>query len=156
MSIVRRIKPGDVFELETPKGLAYIQYIHTDPMMGELIRALYPLHERRPSSLIQAASGAERFHTFFPLRAALAKQVVLYVENVELPAHLKRPPMMRVPGRINGAAKRVETWWIWDGARSWVVDDLTEEQRQFSIKAVVNDTWLIHHIITDWTPSQYT
>ena len=50
----RDSQPGDVFELKTPKGFACVQYVCTDSMMGDLIRALYPIHESRPDSLSAA------------------------------------------------------------------------------------------------------
>ncbi|CAM5222319.1 putative protein OS=Ureibacillus acetophenoni OX=614649 GN=SAMN05877842_11710 PE=4 SV=1 [Ureibacillus acetophenoni] len=39
-----RLKIGDLFEIETTKGLAYFQYVHKDETIGSLIRILLSLH----------------------------------------------------------------------------------------------------------------
>jgi hypothetical protein len=38
--LMARIKIGDVFEISTPKGKAYLQYVHKNETIGELLRIL--------------------------------------------------------------------------------------------------------------------
>ena len=43
-----KIKIGDVFEIETAKGKAYLQYAYLDKNGIEIIRVLRGLHSERP------------------------------------------------------------------------------------------------------------
>ena len=151
----RSIQLGDVFELETPKGLAYLQYAYYDPQMGELIRVAPGTYGTRPANLATVIAGCEIFYTFFPLATALKQKIIRRISNYEIPVHVARPPVLRSPGRVNMTSKRIENWWLWDGVRSWPVNELTEEQKKLSVKAIWNDTLLVDRIVNGWRPSDY-
>ena len=62
MPLVNRKRPriGDVFEIETPKGLAYAQFTYNykePPVYGVLIRVLPGLYESRPLLIERIVSG---------------------------------------------------------------------------------------------------
>ncbi|BDA78463.1 hypothetical protein LPTSP3_g13930 [Leptospira kobayashii] len=46
-----KIKIGDIFEINTSKGNAYLHYIYQDKSVGDLIRVLPGLYSDRPSNL---------------------------------------------------------------------------------------------------------
>jgi hypothetical protein len=46
-----KIKLGDLFEINTPNGKAYLQYVYKDSTLGELVRVLPGLYKERPSEL---------------------------------------------------------------------------------------------------------
>lgn len=64
-----RIKLGDIFEIETSKGKAYLHYIFKGKD-GALIRALPGLYQTRPNNFDDIAVLKERYMLFFPLGAA--------------------------------------------------------------------------------------
>ena len=147
---------GDVFEIRTPHGLGYLQYVRNDPNHGELIRVLRPILAVRPVQFDILASEKERFITYFPLSAAHAKQIVKRVANEPIPDEFRTQPIMRSPGKIDPERRVVESWWIIDRDREYLVTSLTEEQKHLPIDGIINDTLLIELLMTDWRPSDYT
>lgn len=92
MSLVDRKRPriGDVIEIETPGGLAYVQYTYNDkepPVWGALIRILPGLYPSRPEGFSDLVQGGERFFVFFPLGAACYRGLVKVVAHEEIPEH---------------------------------------------------------------------
>jgi len=71
-----RIKVGDIFEIHTPKGKAYLHYIYKDKTTGDLIRVLPGLYSERPASFDKLASSKERYVVIFPLLAASKQKIV--------------------------------------------------------------------------------
>jgi hypothetical protein len=147
---------GDIFEIETPKGLGYLQYVRFDERLGELIRVLQPLLPERPLQYNDLVLQPERFFTFFPLAAANSKRIVEWVANEPVLGHLRTTPAMRSPLRIDPQRRVVESWWIIDGENQIIVETLTDEQKRLSIEAVINDTLLIDRLVNDWRPVDYT
>lgn len=146
-----RLRVGDVFELVTERGLVYAQYTHRHANYGELIRVLPGFFPIRPSQFEELVKLPTRFVTFFPLRAAVSKQVVVIVGNEPVPPECRSFPTFRA-GVEDSTTGRVESWWLWDGEKEWRVGDLTDEQRRLPIRGVWNDTLLIERIESDWTP----
>jgi len=124
--------------------------------MGELIRILPGTYEERPSTLCCLVLQREVFFTFFPVSSALKSGIIRRVATIPTPPTVRNPPLMRSPGRINTLTRRVESWWLWDGVKAWCVDDLTDEQKQYSLKSICNDTLLIERIKHGWRPTDYT
>jgi hypothetical protein len=145
----RRIKLGDVFEIITPKGSAFFQYTHQNKQMGALIRILEGIWARKPENIGEAVNGRHTFQVFFPLQAAANLGVVTFIGNYPIPAHAKEFPIFRYAG-IGNASGEIP-WALWDGEKWWWVQ-LTEEIRKLPLKAIVNDTMLIHKIVNGWLP----
>jgi hypothetical protein len=62
-----REKLGDIFEIDTPKGKAYLHYIYLDPnpKMGfHLLRVLPGLHKEKPENADALAELKEQFMFF--------------------------------------------------------------------------------------------
>ena len=149
-----RVRPkiGDVIEIRTSKGLAYALYTHRHPMMGPLLRVLEGEYAERPPDLSEVVSKGVRFSTFFPLGAAVRRDLVSIAGNVPVPEELKEFPTFRAAGLENPKTGKVDVWWLWDGEREWKVGKLTREQRKLPIQSIVNDTMLIHWIGSGWRP----
>lgn len=145
---------GDVFEISTPHGKAYLQYVNYDADMGEFIRILPGTYQEQPS-IDTLMAQAERFATFFPLGAALRRGIVRWVAKADWPPEHDRFPTLRSPGYVNPSTGKIENWWLWDGAKSWRVDSLTEAERRLSLKSIMNDTLLIERIVSGWQPSDF-
>lgn len=148
------VKVGDIFEIATPRGLAYFQYTSKDSQYGHLIRILPGIFEARPTSLSTLAATKELYFTYFPLGAAFRQDIVQRVANEPIPQGSEKPRLMRRAGGRRG--KKVLNWFLSDGEKEWRVDRLNEDERDLSIKAIWNDTLLIERITEEWLPTHET
>jgi hypothetical protein len=148
-------KFGDIFEIRTAEGLAYMQYVNHDSQMGELMHVLPGLYDNLPVDFIGLVEQRERFVTFFSLVAAVKRQIVRYVDNVEVPALYGPFPVLRSPGYVDPKTNKIERWWLWDGNSSWRVNELSDAEKNFSLNSIMNDTLLIERIVNGWTPADF-
>ncbi|HNR90456.1 MAG TPA: hypothetical protein PKM65_19115 [Spirochaetota bacterium] len=144
-----KVKIGDMFELVTPKGKAYLHYIYKDKSLGDLIRVLPGIYHEEPIDYIEIAKQKELYLIFFPLSAAykrnLVKQVAHYDDN-----NFQKPKFMREKHVIHGEFKG---WYIVD-TDSWnnqFVTKLTDEEKLLSPWGIWNDSLLIDRIVEGWT-----
>jgi hypothetical protein len=146
-----RIKFGDIFEILTPKGLAYGQYLLRNKEYGALVRMFSGFHERRPSELAETM-GDVQFICFFPLQAAVNRDIVTIIGNAPIPKEASTMPIFR-SGVVNPATGKVELWWFWDGEKEWRVGaTLTPEQRKMPMDGIWNDTLIIERLVEGWRP----
>lgn len=145
------IKVGDVFSINTSKGLAYFQFVKQNKLMGSLIRVLPGIHGEEPSCWEDFVGQSTNFWIFFPVSAALKKGIIRKVANYNVPDHAKEFPLFRAGVRHPETGK-VETWWLWDGEKEWPVGDITEDERKLPIRASWNDTMLVQRIEEGWLP----
>src|SRR5438128_2293482 len=150
MPLVNRKRPqmGDVVEIETPKGLAYVQYTYNHkepPVYGALIRVLPGLHDSRPSDFSRLVREKERFFVFFPLGAACNRDIVKIVAHEEIPKISSGIPLMRTSSRYRDkSGKMIEAdWWLWDGKEERRIGKLPEKYHDLSLRESWNDTLLI-------------
>jgi hypothetical protein len=152
---MEKIDIGDVFEIQTRRGFGYFQFCYSDDELGEMIRVLEGVDETRPSDIAALVNTEEQFYTFFPIAAALKKSIVSRVAHLGIPVRDPWPPLMRSPGRYNAKTRRVETWWISQAGKAWQVDALDENEKDLSVKGILNDTLLIEHIESGWRPRDF-
>lgn len=149
-----RIKVGDIFEIETPNGKAYLHYICKDIEMGDLIRVLPGLHSLEPANLKELASSKERFMVYFPLSAASKQNIVQQVGHY--PADkFDKPRYMRTEYIVKG---EFLGWHIID-TETWkrqLVKKLTPEQKKLSPWGIWNDTLLIENLVDDWSLEKWS
>ena len=146
---MKKPKLGDVFEIITPKGNAYLHYIHKDKTIGDLIRVLPGLFTERPDDFDAIASAKERYIIFFPLSAAnnrkLVERVGFYpADEFEMPKYMRTKHFV---------GKEYLDWHIVD-TDTWkrqLLNSLTPEQMQFSPWGIWNDTLLIERLVDDWS-----
>jgi hypothetical protein len=143
---------GDVIEVETPTGLAYVQYTHEHrerPRWGSLLRVLPGVYERQPD-LAKLVSEEERFSVFFPLHAALRGGIFSIVANEPVPPAKQQFPIFRM--RQEGFADG--PWYYWDGHREWRERSWrrTPRWRARALQEIWNDTLLIERIAAGWSP----
>jgi len=144
-----KIKTGDIFEIETSKGKAYLHYAFKDETNGELIRVLPGLYSDQPKNLKELAVEDERFLVFFPLSAANRKKIVKKVGHHDLDS-FARPEYMRVEHYIRG---KFLGWHIIN-TDTWerdLVKELDDCQKKLSPWGIWNDTLLIERLEEDWT-----
>lgn len=154
---IRRIqkKIGDVIEIPTSKGLAYVQYTHqhtSPPVWGSLIRVLQGFYKTRPSdkTLADLAKKPHRFQKFCPVHYSVNLGDWDRVGNFPVPDFAQKFPIFKNMRFLfkRPSAEEAE-WSLWDGEKSWYVGKLSlEDQMKYPIKSSCNDTALIHFIET--------
>jgi hypothetical protein len=147
----KRARIGDVLEISTPRGFAYIQFTHRHPVMGCVIRVLPGLFEKRPESFKELVTQRELYVTLFPATVAASRQLIPIVASEEVPLRAQPFPLFK-SGNPDPKTKRVKDWWLWDGDRSWRVGELTLEQRALPIRAIWNLAMLVSQIASGWKP----
>ncbi len=143
-----RIKTGDIFEIKTSKGKAYLHYIFKDETNGDLVRVLPGLYYDQPDDIEGLASEDESFLVFFPLSAANRKKIVEKVGHYR--SDLTRPEYMRTEHYIRGEFLgwhiiNTDTW------QRELVKELSDSQKQLSPWGIWNDTLLVERLEEGWT-----
>src|SRR5215813_6914666 len=149
---MKRVQFGDIIEVKTSKGLAYAIFTHRHDNYGAVIQVFDLLYASRPQNWLEVAEQPIRFATFFPLQAAVSRNIFEVVGGVPIPSRLVNFPIFRSgnPDRNN----KVDVWWLKDlqSGKSWRVEKLTPDQRRLPILSIWNDTALIHRIEEGWRP----
>lgn len=144
-----KIKIGDIFEINTPKGKAYLHYIYKDSVTGELIRVLPGLYSERPVNFNELAALKERYIVSFPLTAANKQKIVEQVGSYTV-NNFNKPKKMRIEHNIRG---EFLGWHIVD-TDTWqrqLVKELNSEQKKLSPWGIWNDTLLIENLVNNWS-----
>ncbi|SLN09698.1 hypothetical protein ROJ8625_00062 [Roseivivax jejudonensis] len=130
--------PGDIVEIETDSGKAYVQVTHNHSSYPPVVRALDGLHESRPDDLEGLATGATRFVGMIPLGSALQKlgRTCEVVAHVDVPEDQKPFPTFRMP--IRDKKGEIVYWWFWDGRGLSYDVELTEEQKALPLREVMS------------------
>jgi hypothetical protein len=149
----QKLEIGDIFAIDTPKGVGAFQYVGFDERLGELIGVFGFTASDEVSAERETRQSEFTFYTFFPLAAALRKRLVRKIGD--RPGTSAHSPPMRAPGRIDVANKRILDWFVYENGTVLHVSDLSPEQRRFSPRGIMNDTLLIHRIMTGWLPENW-
>ena len=140
---------GDIFEINTPKGKAYLHYIHEEPKIKrQLTRVLQGLYLERPN-LDELAGRKEQYMIFFPMTAAYNRKIIDRIGHFAADIFSK-PKYMRSEHNVRGENLG---WHIID-TDTWkmeLVKKLTPNQKQLSDWASWNDTLLIERLISGWS-----
>lgn len=141
-----RINIGDLFEITTPKGKAYIHYVYKSEQTGELIRVLEGLYEDIPSDVENLET---KFFVHFPLKRANKLKVVKKVGFIEV-ATFQKPKYMRTIHNVRGEFRG---WHIvnTDNWKRELVEKLDKELINLSPWGIWNDTLLIERLSEDWS-----
>lgn len=145
-----KLKIGDLFELATPKGKAYLQFVYKEKTISELIRVLPGIFSSRPEDLDDLVKSKEMFLIFFPLNSAYKKKIVEFVENFPLPSGFEKPKFMRSKHIVKD---EFLGWHIID-TDTWhrrLVKEISIEQKMLSPWGIWNDTLLIDRLIQGWS-----
>jgi hypothetical protein len=148
-----KIQIGDIFEIGTSKGKAYLHYIYRDESIGELVRVLQGLYTKRLDDLERLAASKERYMIFFPLTVAFKKKIVNYAGHYDLKGFTK-PEFMRDEHLVKGAS----LGWYIVNTSTWhrqLVEKLTSDQKLLSPWGIWNDTLLIERLEQDWSLEQW-
>ncbi|HLM42954.1 MAG TPA: ribonuclease E inhibitor RraB [Myxococcaceae bacterium] len=149
----KRARPGDILEVRTPRGLAYVHYTSRHPEYGDAIRVLPGFFSTRPSDFMALVTRPEAYFTFYPASAAVSQGLVEVVSGHPVAQGQELPAVYRREGASDHEG-RVLAWLICDGTKETLVRELSDEQRHLPIAAMWNHEALIHYLTTEWRPEQ--
>lgn len=146
-----RLKVGDVFQILTPKGKAYIQYVFNNETIGELIRVFPGLYDNQPINLEEIVTRNEEYFVHFPVKAANKQKLIDKMGNYGLPKGFDIPKLFRTIIKDNDG--NLIGWHIidYDTWQRETVKELTGEQKKLSPWGTWNDTLLVERISQGWT-----
>lgn len=153
---------GDIIEIKTPVGLAYVQYTHDGATNGELVRVLPGLYANRLSDFVQLAQQKELYFVFYIMNYAIRTGLAEIVSNQPVPQWAKPYPVMRHPAAFDSFG-RVTRWRIISAASRLTVDELirtplltelTPEQRRLSIREIWPHAAIVRELARGWTPER--
>lgn len=156
-----RKKIGDIIEVPTLKGLAYVQYTHEHisfPRYGSLVRALEGLYEKRPAEreIAIIVSKPHRFQIFCPVYRVVNIGDWERIGNFPVPKFAQKFPTFKNTNALPNKNPTENIWSLWDGKSSWKVGRLSlEEQMKHPRLSVTNDTGLIQAIETGRGPGGF-
>src|SRR5690606_3797634 len=142
-----RFVPGDIVEIETPRGLAYVHVTHDHPSYPQVVRALPGLDPRRPE-LAQISAMEPRFVTIAAL-AADEGTSRRKAGRAPGPAAERRLPTckMEIREKIDGAREEIAYWWFWDGEGLTYDTAPSEEMRKLPTREVISAARLVERIL---------
>ena len=143
----KRPKIGDIVEIPLPDGgTGYAQYTHKHKRYGALLRVFRA--REKVEHISELSNAPHQFTTFFPLGAAVNREIVRVAGNLPIREELKEFPMFRAG--VPNESGVVEIWWLWDGENEERIGKLSPEQMEYPIRGVINDTLLIERICSGW------
>ena len=107
------LKPGDLVEIDTGKGLAYVLVTHEHASYPPVVRALSGLHDSRPDDVAALAEAEARFTVMIPLAGALRKLGLEHEVVAQVDLSDTDFPTFRMP--IRDKQGNIVYWWFWDG-----------------------------------------
>ena len=121
-SCAKGFVPGDVVEIQTDKGLAYVQVTHLHRSYPEIIRVLPGLHDAPCDGADLLINLPTRFRVITPLSAAVADGQLTgrHVGHYPVPKPEQAFPHFRMP--VRDRSGQVIYWWLWDGDGLSVVE----------------------------------
>jgi hypothetical protein len=149
----KEVESGDVFEIKTNKGYAYLQCVdmpgHNNEV--ELIKVFYDLHKEH-LSIIDDVERSDFFYIRFPLKAAYRRKIVLKIFNASLSDDFEIPTHFRTENMFD------EGWQIVDSKtlHRKSVTELTAEQKKMSPWGGINDTQIIELLEKGWRLENWT
>ena len=156
--MAKKARIGDVCEIKTPAGLAYVQYTHPHPSMGQLVRVLPGLFARRPD-VGELTKKKELYFIFYTLNYALRDGQTEIISNETIPEWARPYPLMRHERDFTNPP----SWLIADASKQLTVDEiprmlrvtqLSAEQKKISISMLCPHGPLVKMLAEGWTPER--
>jgi len=154
---------GDICEVKTPAGLAYLQYTHDSKnTMGQLVRVLRGLFRSRPSEFGVLAKQRELYFVFYTLKYALRNQQAEIVSHQPVPEWAQPYPLMRWRGACDPSG-RAFAWKVFSASslltveehqRTRVIHNLTPEQLRLPIYELWAHPVMVKELARGWTPER--
>jgi hypothetical protein len=145
---MKKLIIGDIFEIATSKGNAYLHYAFKDNTLGDLIRVLPGLYQNIPLDLDKLVLGEEDYFLYFPVCLACRRKLVIKVGHNSVKSYSK-PKFMRSDEYLNGEFRcwhiiNSETW------KRESVQILSTEQKKLSAWGHWSFPLLIENLENNW------
>jgi hypothetical protein len=149
----KKARFGDVFEVRTPRGFAYLQYTSKHPEYSDTIRVLPGLFEARPPlTELAALTTQEGYFTFYLVSLAVRHGLVELVGNYPIPAGLEAPSKLLRAGFRTSEGKAL-AWFLEEGGHETLLKrELTPEEKRISLAQMWNHEFLVHRLAEQWRP----
>jgi len=147
------VRFGDIVEVRTPAGLAYLQYASKHPTYIDTIRVLPGLFPERPApNDLEALSTQEGYFAFYLVSHAVRHGLVEVVAHCPIPAGLEAPRAILRPSFITREGT-VTKWWLEEGSRETLLKrELTPDEKRLSLAEMWNHEFLVHRLSQQWRP----
>ncbi|WP_299313207.1 hypothetical protein [uncultured Aquimarina sp.] len=145
--MTKKIEIGNIFQLDTSKGKAYIQYVYEHESLGEYVKVFYNLYDVEPKDFSRITKEEDFFYINFALRAAMKLNIIKKVGNIAISKDFILPSFFREEHLFK------ENWWQIVDTKTWhreSVKTLSEEQKKLSPWGMWNDTLLIENLEKGW------
>lgn len=138
-----RYHPGDIIEIRTQKGLAYVHLTHSHDSYPPVVRVLKGVQAERPADLATHAAGAPHVTAMIPLEQALDRLGLAHekVAEVPLPEGEQRFPTFRMP--IRDKQGEIVYWWFWDGQGLTYSAELDAVQETLPLREIMSSARLL-------------
>jgi hypothetical protein len=152
----KRARLGDVLEVSTPRGLAYIHYTYfTYRPYRETIRVLPGFFTTRPTDFTDLVNSPRAFFAFYPARAAVSQGLVEIVAHHPVRPEQAFPAVYRRAG-ASSREGRILAWIICEGTKQTLVRELSEEQCYLPIFTIFLHDSLVSALTEEWRPEYET
>jgi len=149
----KRAKPGDLLELSTAYGLAYVHFVGRHHGYGDGIYVYPNWYANRPTTL-KCVCKSDRYLTFYPVQSAVRQGLVEIVGSAPLASDdTLRTLVLRRRG-FTTPEGQVLAWIIERDGNETLKRTLTDEERKLPIASVWNHEYLIEMIASSWRPEQ--
>ncbi|QRN94568.1 ribonuclease E inhibitor RraB [Archangium violaceum] len=150
----KRARPGDILEVKTPRGLAYVHYTYVskDPYW-EVLRILPGFFTTRPADFTALVNNPGAYFAFYPARAAVSQGLVDVVAHQPVQPGQEFPASYRRAG-ARSRNGRILAWLIHEGTKETLVRELTKEQRHLPIASFWMHDVLVTSLTEEWRPEQ--
>lgn len=141
--------PGDIVEIETPKGLAYVQLTHTHPSYPPVVKFLKGGYKKRPDNVLSLSNKGEETVAMVPLSGVLRKLKLRHskVGATEIPQGQRKFPTFRTP--IRDKKGQIIYWWFWDGQGLTYSSELDEVQETLPLREVMSSDRFLERLVAD-------
>lgn len=155
--MTKRPKFGDIYEINTEKGLAYIQYVNKytrPPYYGDLVRILDGVFETRPSDFKQLVNNKEVYYTFLAtVHYSVHKHLIELVGWEEVPDQFRTIPLFRAVGGLSDPkTHKVKRWRLWDNNQDTYIGRMREKYLDLPTLRVSSLGGIVKMIEEGYTP----
>lgn len=142
-------RSGDIIEIKTDRGLAYVYLTHDHASYPPVVRLLKGIHRTRPDDIEKLAEGKVRSIAMIPLEGALERLGLAHekVGHLELPLWERSFPTFRMP--IRDKQGEIVYWWFWDGRGLTYAAELDEGQKTLPLREVMSSSRFLEELLSD-------
>jgi hypothetical protein len=143
--MAKRVKPGDVLELNAPDGWIYVHYLGRHPVYGDAMTVCPTVNSTRAKA--DQDLFRDGYVTFYPVAAAVRQGLAAIIGHLPSPG---LPRRFRRAGVRSG--RTIETWIIEGEGFRVVRKRLSDTERRLPIAAIWNHEFLVQRVSKGWRP----